>query len=235
MYQHRVRRVGWSVFPLVCVAIGGSVLWRLTPARQPPISPPVTETVSPLAPPIQQKSEPVKTYDLAALNADSGDNKRFGAFELDRAAAAPPDTQQQQDEILIVGDPMRIVLPHSRVDRSLVVRVKPGRPVTFTAPDSGEFPNGEATITVTADGRGLAATTFSVTNVGEYRVLATSPEYNGRAEFIVQCVTRKFRDDLASGRYAREYFAERRAAAEQRTVEKARVEERINRKELRGK
>jgi hypothetical protein len=138
---------------------------------------------------------------------------------------------ERQVEVLIVGDPMRIVLANSQVDRPLVVRVKPGAAVTFTAPDSGQFPNGEAAITVTADGRGLAGTEYSVTNVGEYRVLATSPEFDGRAQFIVHCVTGKFRDDLDSGRYARRYLAEKRAADEQRTRANARVEEQIRRKE----
>ena len=228
MYQHRIRRIGWSVFLLICAAFGGGVLWRLTFARQTPISPRVV--VSPPAPHVQQKDEPERSYDLAAINADPGHNKRSGNSELNRTATSPY-RQQRQEEILIVGDPMRIVLPHSRVERPLMVRAKPGRPVTFTAPDSGKFPNGETTITVKADGWGLAATTFSVTNEGEYRVLASSPENDGPAEFIVQCVTRKFRDDLHSGRYAQQYFARKRATDEQRTRAKARVEEQIRRKE----
>lgn len=225
MYQHRIRRIGWSVFLLICAAFGGGVLWRLTFARQTPIPPRVAETVSPSAPQIQKKDEP---EDLTAINADPGYNKRADASQLNRTATLPY-SQQQHEEILVVGDPMRIVLPHSWIEKPLVVRTKPGSPVSFEALDTGKFANGKINITVEADQSGFAATTFYVGNEGEYRVLVSSPENDGPAEFIVQCVTRKFRDDLNSGRYAQQYFARERAAEKERAWAEARVEERIRR------
>jgi hypothetical protein len=149
-------------------------------------------------------------YDLAAINADPNYYRRVDTARLYQRAALPPG-QARHEELEIVGDPFRIALPDSWLDQPLVVRAKPGRPVTFVAPDSGRFENGQIAVTMKADAQGLAAARFHVTRVGDYRVLAGSPENDGPAEFLIRCAPRQFRDDLVSGRHAREYVARRRA------------------------
>lgn len=114
--------------------------------------------------------------------------------------ASIPDGQKRHEELRIIGDAYRLALPQSWLEQRLVVLAKPGRPVTFVALDSGNFSNGNTSITIKADGHGLASTSFFVTNEGRYRVLAGSPENAGPAAFYVNCISQTMRDDLRSGR-----------------------------------
>jgi hypothetical protein len=61
------------------------------------------------------------------------------------------------------------------------VRARPGRPVTFFAPDAGRFADGGKSVTVKADKDGLAEAEFWVGAEGYYRVLVGSPENHGPA------------------------------------------------------
>lgn len=170
-------------------------------------------------------------YDLALINADPTYYQRADASRLHHRAPVPPG-QKRHSELQIIGSPFRLVLPYSWTEEPLVVRAKPGRPVTFVALDSGKFANGENTITLAADASGVAATPFYVTNQGYYRVLVASPENEGPAEFAFECVTKEFRDDVASGRYGRQYQARQRAAEQRRAQAAAEVAERIRRKRM---
>jgi hypothetical protein len=173
--------------------------------------------------------KPLPVYDLAAIDDDPTYYQRADASRL-YLTAPKPVGQVRFEEIRIIGDPFRLVLPHSRVEPALAVRARPGRPVTFVALDSGRFVNDQATITVKADGDGLAIAPFSVSIPGDYAVLASSPENEGRAEFYVQCVTKEFLADLKSGVYAKQYLSRERETIERRKRAEADVAERIRRK-----
>ena len=151
---------------------------------------------------------PVPFYDLVAIKADPAYYRRADAARLYQKAPVPAG-QVKHEEILIVGDPFRLALPNSWLEQPLQVRVKPGRPVTFVALDSGTFENGKTTITVPADETGLAAARFHVTNQGYYRVLAGSPENTGPAKFSLRCLAKELREDIVSGRYAQQYLAKK--------------------------
>src|SRR5690606_10279160 len=70
---------------------------------------------------------------------------------------------------------------------SLRVRAVPGAPVTFTSLDMGAFQNRLASITVRADGEGVAVARFTGTpgTLGLTNVLAASPLTSGQQHFTV--------------------------------------------------
>jgi hypothetical protein len=121
-----------------------------------------------------------------------------------------------RDELLIIGDPIRLTVAGRWLEEPLVVQGAPNSTVRFQALDSGRFENGQTSLTVRSDGRGVAGARFFVARQGEYRVLASAPGSVGPAQFDIRAVTRQFRDDLASGRYARHYLATHAAAATRR-------------------
>jgi len=145
-------------------------------------------------------------YDLAAIQADpDAYYAQSVPSRVWQLAPAPPG-KERHPEILIEGSAFRFVAEDTQLPEPLVVRAKPGRPVTFTALDQGEFANGEHSITVPADEQGYARVEFSVAGVGNYRVLAGSPENHGPAEFVIQAMSESDLKEFASGRYAREYW-----------------------------
>jgi hypothetical protein len=73
----------------------------------------------------------------------------------------------------------------------LWVRTVPNAPVTFTAFDGGEFKeNGLSSVTVQADGRGMAVANFVATDkvAGELTVIAGSPLASGTQRFSLRVV-----------------------------------------------
>lgn len=229
--QHLIHQISKKVIALAAIAVCGVVLWQLGLAQQARLRPRAAAPTSPAAVLSEQKVKPLPPYNLAAINSDSAYYQRADAARIHQMAPIPPG-QKRHEELQIVGEPLRLALPDSWLEQPLVVRAKPGRPVTFVALDSGKFANDEITITVKADAQGLAAAKFYVPNEGEYRVLAGSPENAGPAQFGIRCVTKAFRDDLESGRYAQQYLAKQRAAEKQRIEANAKVFRRIQRKQL---
>lgn len=231
--RHRVRRISWGALVAAVTVMCSVALWQIALAQQQHQTRLVTPTLGAAAPPERnigprQDGERLPPYDLAAVNDDTTYYQRADASRIRQMAPIPPG-QKRHEEILIVGAPFRLVLPHRWLAEPLVVRAKPGRPVTFLALDSGKFTNDANTITVRADEQGFAAARFSVTNEGYYRVLAASPENSGPAEFAMQCVTEKFHDDVESGRHAKQYQAKQRAAEERRVKAAEELAERVRR------
>lgn len=171
-------------------------------------------------------SSPRASYDLSRINADPSYYHRADALRLYQTASVPTG-QKRHEEIQIVGEAYRLTLPHNWLEQPLVVIAKPGRPVTFVALDSGKFPNDDLSITIKADGRGLASTSFFVTNEGRYRVLAGSPENAGPAAFYVHCMSQTIRDEVRSGRYAERHLAEVKANKKRQAAAAAELSERI--------
>ena len=171
----------------------------------------------------------IEPYNLSRIEADPNYYRRVDALRLYQTAPIPPG-QKRHEEIRIVGDAYRLAIPQSWLEQPLVILAKPGRPVTFVALDSGKFPNDETSITIKADGRGLASTSFFVTDEGRYRVLAGSPENAGPAAFYVNCISQTMRDDLRSGRYAERYLAETKANKKRQAAAAAELAERIQKR-----
>ena len=225
--------LGWKALSLAALLIISLALWQLGVAghEQSPsaLSSAIKYTsisanlVTPTAAPATLRVP----YDLSLINADPGYYQRVDPLRLYQMAPIPTG-QKRHEELRIVGEAYRLALPQSWLEQPLVVQAKPGRPVTFVALDSGKFTNDETSITIKADGRGLASTSFFVTNEGRYRVLAGSPENAGQATFFVHCISQTMRDHLRSGRYADRYVAEvkenkkRQAAAAVELMERIR-------------
>lgn len=71
----------------------------------------------------------------------------------------------------------------------LAVRARPGVPVTFYAPDWGNFPGGRRSITVESNAEGVATTTFTFwQSASYYRVVAASPVHTGVVVFELQAL-----------------------------------------------
>ena len=209
---------GSNAVALAVLLIASLVLWEFVVARDKPAAARSTSESTVRAP-----------YDLSLIDADPDYYKRIDPLRLYETAPIPTG-QKRQEEIRIVGEAYRLALPQSWLEQPLVVLAKPGRPVTFVALDSGKFPNDEVSITIKADGSGLASTSFFVTNEGRYRVLAASPENAGPAAFYVHCMSKTMRDDLRSGRYAEQYLAEVKANKKRQEAAAAEVVERIRQK-----
>lgn len=171
-------------------------------------------------------STPRASYDPSRIDADASYYQHVDASRLFQTATIPSG-QTRHEEIQIVGEAYRLALPHSWLEHPLVVTAKPGRPVTFVALDSGKFPNDDLSITIKADERGLASTSFFVTNEGRYRVLAGSPENAGPAAFYVHCMSQTIRDEVRSGRYAERHLAEVKANKKRQATAAAELSERI--------
>jgi hypothetical protein len=146
-------------------------------------------------------------YDLDAIQVDpAGYYGRSVPSRAWQIAPLPPG-RKQHEELLIVGQRFRFVAANDPRPVPLSVRAKPCRPVTFTALDSGRFANGRISITVPADQDGCAKVDFWVGDVGDFRVLAGSPENHGPAEFTLQALLPSELHDLESGEYAKKYRA----------------------------
>lgn len=202
--------------------------WQLGVARYKQASA-IKQTASLLTSTAARSANPstlTEPYDLSLIEADPGYYQRVDALRLYQTAPIPTG-QKRHEEIRIAGEAYRLAVPQSWLEQPLVVLAKPGRPVTFVALDSGKFPNDEISITIKADGRGLASTSFFVTDEGRYRVLAGSPENAGPAAFYVNCISQTMRDDLRSGRYAERYLSEVKANKKRQAAAAAELAERI--------
>lgn len=236
-----LRHLGWKALALTSTLVVSVMLWRLGIAQQAhflPGSLRPAESISSAAivkgSAAADSANEAKTkarYNLALIDADATYYQRADAARLYDKAPIPAG-RKRHEELLIMGEPIRLVLPRSWLEQPLVVMAKPGRPVTFVALDSGKFPNGEITITVKADAQGLASAAFFVGDQGRYRVLAASPENAGPAEFDLHCMTRTMRDDLRSGRYAEEYLAAQRVNEKRQAAAAADLVERMRQRRL---
>ena len=222
----------FSVFlSVTALSIISLALWRLNIAGHEQASA-IKHTSSSLTPAAARSANDSTLrdpYDLSLIEADPTYYQRVDALRLYQMAPIPAG-QKRHEELRIIGEAYRLALPQSWLEQQLVVLAKPGRPVTFVALDSGKFPNDETSITIKADGRGLASTSFFVTNEGRYRVLAGSPENAGPAAFSVNCISQTMRDDLRSGRYAERYLAEVKANKKRQATAAAELTERIRRR-----
>jgi hypothetical protein len=232
-----LRNFGWKVLALAAMMVVSVTLWQLGIAQQAgflrPAEPNSLAAIvkSPAAADSINEAKTKSRYDLALIAADSTYYQRADAARLYDKAPIPAG-RKRHEELLIMGEAVRLVLPQSWLEQPLVVMAKPNRPVTFVALDSGKFSNGEITITVKADAQGLASAAFSVGNQGRYRVLAASPENAGPAAFEVHCISKTMRDDLRSGRYAAQYLAEQRANEKRQAAAAAALAERIRQRRL---
>lgn len=214
----------WNILAPAAVLIGVAV-WQLAIAGHEQSSP-IKHTLSATS---LTPTDARAPYDLSLINADPSYYQRVDALRLYQMAPIPAG-QNRHEELRILGEAYRLAVPQSWLEQPLVVLAKPGRPVTFVALDSGKFPNDDTSITIKADGRGLASTSFFVTDEGRYRVLAGSPENAGPAAFYVNCISRTMRDDVRSGRYAERYLAEVKANKKRQATAAAEVGERIRRR-----
>jgi len=215
-----------KLLALIAIVIGGLTLWQLGIAQSVSRWDLVKHTS------LSNNAKPATPYDLSLINADSTYYQRVNAQRLYQMAPIPAG-QKRHEELRIIGEPFRLAVPQSWLEQPLVVQAKPGRPVTFVALDSGKFANDDISITVKADGSGLASTTFFVTNEGRYRVLAGSPENDGPAAFQVHCMSQTMRDEVRSGRYAERYLAEVKANKKRQAAATAEVAERIRKRRAR--
>jgi hypothetical protein len=233
-----LRHLGWKMLALCAALVVSVALWQLgiaQPARfLPRPAEPVSSSAivkSPAAADSAHEAKPKARYDLALIAADSTYYQRADASRLYDKAPIPAG-RKRHEELLIMREAIRLVLPERWLEQPLVVRAKPNRPVTFLALDSGKFSNGEITITVKADAQGLASAAFFVGNQGRYRVLAASPENAGPAAFELHCMSKTLRDDLRSGRYAEQYLAEQKANEKRQAAAAAELAERIRQRRL---
>jgi hypothetical protein len=145
-------------------------------------------------------------YDLAAILA--APETYYAQVEPARVwqTAPVPAGQVRHEPLEIIGARFQLVEENTRVAQPLRVKAQPQRPVTFTALDQGRFANGQLSITVPADEHGYAEAEFWVGPVGEFRVLAGSPENYGPAEFVLQACTASDLAAVESGEYARKYW-----------------------------
>ena len=88
--------------------------------------------------------------------------------------------------------PLRTLTPRlvrSEQGQSVPLRVRatPGAPVTFTSFDLGQFENELNSITVQADGNGIATVRFTGSGgtINDVNILAASPVNSGQAKFVV--------------------------------------------------
>jgi len=219
------RYVGWGSLFLAALSIIGLAWWQLNIAGHEQGSS-IKRPSSLLTPAAARSANEPTTYDLSLINADPAYYQRVDPLRLYQMAPIPIG-QKRHEELRILGEGYRLALPQSWLEQPLVVLAKPGRPVTFVALDSGKFANDDISITIKADGSGLASTSFFVTNEGRYRVLAGSPENAGPATFYVHCISQTMRDELRSGRYAERYLAEVTANRKRQAAAAAELVQRI--------
>lgn len=232
------RHLVWKVLALVTTLVVSVMLWQLGVAQQARFRPRSSRSAEPISssaivesPAAADSAKMKARYDLALIAADSTYYQRADASRLYDKAPIPAG-RKRHDELLIMGEAIRLVLQQSWIEQPLVVRAKPGRPVTFVALDSGKFSNGEISITIKADAQGVASAAFFVGNQGRYRVLAASPENAGPAAFELHCISKTMRDDLRNGRYAEQYLAEQKANEKRQAAAAAELAERIRQRRL---
>ena len=129
--RHRVRRHQLGRTRRRAVTVTCSVaLWQMALAQQQHQTRLVTPTLGAAEPPERnigprQDGERLSLYDLAVINDDTTYYQRADASRIRQMAPIPPG-QRRHEEIVIVGAPFRLVLPHVWIDEPLVVRAKPG-------------------------------------------------------------------------------------------------------------
>ena len=151
--------------------------------------------------------DPPDAYDLKAIAADPGYYQRVVPSRVWQQAPLP-EGQQRHEELQVLSRAIQYVPRSAKLAEPIRVKVKPNRPVTFTALDAGHFANGKISITVPADENGYAQADFWVGDMGDFRILAGSPENQGPAEIILQSLSDKQLEELKSGQYAKQYWAE---------------------------
>jgi hypothetical protein len=151
--------------------------------------------------------DPPDAYDLAAIQANPAAYYARSVPSRVWQIAPTRAGEPAREDIMVLAPPFRFVEANSHKPVPITVRAKAGRPVTFTALDTGRFANGRISITVPADQDGYAKADFWVGDAGDFRVLAGSPENKGPAEFTMQALPRDGLSAVESGKYAEQYRA----------------------------
>lgn len=207
-------RISWVSLSLV-VLCSGICLWQFGTAQSPDVAAVIPQDSPPPKPTFYDAPD---EYDPVAIKADP--QAYYGRVVPSRVwqqAPIPPELERHP-EIMIEGEAFRFVEMDAKLEQPLIVRAKPGRPVTFTALDHGHFENGERSITLPADANGYAQVEFWVEGGGGFRVLAGSPENQGPAEFVLQAMTANDLTELNSGEYARNYWSRFNQSAQGRAL-----------------
>lgn len=118
------------------------------------------------------------------------DERYFASVDPTRIHVDRSATAADMRPIVALTDRVGYGRPLMPLDRPLAVRVEPGAPVTFFAPDWGTFRNGERCITVQADERGVAMTTFTFGRMASgHTVVAHSPETLGWVVYRLEALS----------------------------------------------
>ena len=205
---NRTARLSVSVLSLALLASAGFFVWALSRERVPPKREPVkvqAEAPVDTAPsavrelegsprqlggvPSRLKDRPSVAMRVAPFDRD--------AFERDPTAylsGTDPARCFQTAAATAATPPLRSKGPTRSklsIGGSLALWVQglPGAPVTFTTFDGGAFKeNGSSSVTVRADGRGLAVANFVATpgSGGDVNIVAGSPMAVGVQRFVVR-------------------------------------------------
>ena len=173
-YQHKLYRGIFLGF-LAIISTAGLIAW----AGQ--------SKTPPQAPTFYDQPDP---YDLKAIEADPGYYQRVIPSRVWQQAP-PPKGKVRHEELLVLSRAIQYVPRNQKLAEPIRVKVKPNRPVTFTALDAGHFANEKLSITVPADQYGYAQADFWVGDMGDFRILVGSPENQGPAEIILQSLSVK--------------------------------------------
>ena len=177
---------------LAIIATAGLIVW----AEQ--------SKTPPKEPTFYDKPDP---YDLKAIAADPSYYQRVVPSRVWQQAPVPAG-QVRHEELLVLSRAIQYVPRSAKLAEPIRVKAKPNRPVTFTALDAGRFANGKLSITVPADENGYAQADFWVGDMGDFRILAGSPENQGPAEINLQSLSDKQLEELKNGTYAKQYWTE---------------------------
>jgi hypothetical protein len=195
--QQQLRRFGGLAASVLVLGLLAFAAWHAASAPDTQAGPPdgrgggPREAAGPPAPPAADKSAAPKAggktgpwgkgpeaYDPAKVAADPDYFKKADPTRVFQRAD-PPAGAKRHPELRLLSEPAVVTAAQNKLEKPIRVKARPGRPVTFFAPDSGLFANGEQAVTVKADKDGLAEAEFWVTNEGYYRVLVGSPESHG--------------------------------------------------------
>ncbi|MGE3310484.1 MAG: hypothetical protein AB7O66_10975 [Limisphaerales bacterium] len=112
----------------------------------------------------------------------------LGVVEPGRCWQTAPD-ESRAPILTVVGGLTDISILAGRAS-ALEIQVPAGAPATFTSFGGGTFPNGLNSISVEADPRGRASTTWTASpgTVGEAMIVAASPVARGSARFTLTVV-----------------------------------------------
>lgn len=206
MSRKQLNQVGGGVAALVALTVVTAVVWNIWSAETSPAGAGAAQapgaSAEPRAPQAPAGAPPVsklgesawakapEAFDPAKIDADPGYYTRADPTRTFQHAPVPAGKKRHED-IRLLSEPMVTTQAHSKLAKPLAVSAKPNRPVTFFAVDSGKFSNGEQSITVKADAKGVAEADFWVTNEGYYRVLVGSPENHGPVTISVTALSDK--------------------------------------------